>query len=189
MSRNLDTIRVHVEERGVVKAQRALRHIPGAFQKAVMRAANRASSQGKTRAARIARKMYTVKSKDVREALHLKRATRTELMATLYVRGAPLTLSKFKYGPRRDTTGANRAKVKAEMIIGDKRPVDKGFVFNGFIWARTGDPRHKIRRVSGSSVPRMLGKQHEEVEDVIREAFQKRLEHETQYILRRHTNG
>lgn len=179
------SVQIRVEDRGLRESQRALRAIPGAFEKAIKRAANRAATQGRTASTRVVREKYTVKAKDVRPALRVTKASSNGLVATLHASSSPLLLSKFKFSPRRDTTGNRRKLVRAEMMKGRRATgLDKGFVFRGDIWTRT-DGRFKIRRVSGSSVPRMMENQHEGVEEVIRNAFLKRLDHETKYILRR----
>lgn len=179
------SVQIRVDDRGVFEAFQALHNIPGAFPKAIARAANRAATQGRTRSSKIVREAYTVKAKDVRGALRVYRASASETFATLHASGAAISLSKFRYKPRRDTTGKRRRQVLSEMRAGNVTPVSKGFVYNGYIWKRTDEGRYKIRRVSGSSVPRMMENRQEEVQDVIREAFIKRLEHETNYILRR----
>lgn len=181
------SVHIRVEDRGLRESQRALRNIPGAFEKAVKRAANRAAAQGRTASSRLVREKYTVKAKDVRPALRVIKAS-SGLVATLHVSGSPLSLGKFRYSPRRDTTGKRRKLIRAEMVKGQRvGGLDKAFVYHGQIWTRT-EGRFKIRRVSGSSVPRMMEKQHEGVEDIIREAFIKRLDHETKFILRRHND-
>ena len=185
------SVQIRVDDRGVFEAFQALHNIPGAFPKAIARAANRAATQGRTKSSRIVRDAYTVKAKDVRPALRVYRASASETAATLHVSGGALSLSKFRYKPRRDTTGNRRRQVVAEMLTGSKRGVDKGFVYNGNIWARTDrftrsdGKTQNIRVVMGSSVPRMMENRHEAVETLIREAFIQRLEHETNYILRR----
>lgn len=179
------SVQIRVDDKGVFEAFQALHNIPGAFPKAIARAANRAATQGRTRSSKIVREAYTVKAKDVRPALRVFRASASEPFATLHASGSALSLSKFRYKPRRDTTGNRRRAVLAEMLAGKPREVEKGFVYQGNIWKRTDSGKYKIRRVSGSSVPRMMENRREEVQDVIREAFIKRLDHETKFILRK----
>lgn len=186
-----DAIRINVDAEGIDRAMKALSHMPGQFVAAFRNATNRAASMGRTRASKIVRKKYTAKAKDIKKSLSLKRATRSDMMATLYASGHALTLSKYNYSPHRDTTGAARRKVRSTMKKDNKRVVDNGFVYTykkdgqQYIWARTpNDPEYGIKRVSGSSVPRMMGNQHEEVEELIREAFQKRLDHEVEARLK-----
>lgn len=185
------SVQIRVDDKGVSEAFQALHNIPGAFPTAVSRAATRSATQGRTRASKIVREAYTVKAKDVRRALRVYRASKSEPFATLHASGSALVLSKFRYKPRRDTTGNRRRAVMAEMLAGKPREVEKGFVYNGKIWARTekfvrrDGKSQKIRIVSGSSVPRMMENRQEEVQAVIRDAFVKRLDHETKFILRK----
>lgn len=161
-------------------AQRRLVDIPQGAEAAAARAFNRALIAGRTAATREITRRYTVKAKDVRRTFALKKASRTHLDAELISTGKALPLRAFSHNPTADTTGAKRKPIRVTIKAGEAYSLVRAFVWRGNIFERLGEKRLPIRKMSGPSVPSMLGNRDivEEVQEVMNDTAAKRLEHE-----------
>lgn len=173
----------------IEKAVRMLDGIPGASDKAVARALNRALASGRTAGVREASKLYTAKQSDIRaDFKDTKRASARDLSAGISGRGSNLPLTKFLYKPRKDTTGANRAPVYAAVRKGGVKSLGgRAFVWEeiGNIFMRLGDTRLPIKKLTGPSIPGLLSNEQvaDAVVDKLAETAEKRLAHEILRIL------
>lgn len=172
-------------EKSIESSQRLLAGIPKGIETATMRAFNRAIQQGRTVATKETTKQYTAKAKDIRPTFKMYRASGSNLEASLVSTGSRLPLTKFKYTPMQDTTGANRKQIRVGVKKGGLKPLGNMFVWKGKIMHRLGDTSLPIQQKFGASVPVMLNNDEvvDAVEEVMMESVSKRLEHETQRLL------
>ena len=176
---------VEFEGNAIVEAQRLLGKIPGGMQTAVARAVNRALSGARTTVVKAVRERYTVKSKDVRQSLRFKKATKNSLDGELISEGSQLELSHFKVKPRTDTTGNRQRKVIAEIIKGSANEVKRGFIYNTQVFRREGRSRLPINKQTGPAVPQMLGQDEvlNKAMETLQKRFASRLQHETEALI------
>ena len=157
-----------------------LREIPKGAEEAAARAFNRALLTGRAAATREVTKRYKVKAKDVRPTFAMKRASKSDLSAALISRGTALPLRSFAHKPTTDTTGNKRKPIRVTISNDKTTTLTTAFVWNRHIYGRLGERRLPIYKMVGPSVPGMLGSDNivEEVQGVMEEAAEKRLEHE-----------
>lgn len=176
---------IKVEGDGLEKAAKMLEGIPDGFETAMSRALNRALTSGRAAATKAATQEYTLKANAVRKTMKLGRASRKNLEAELKSTGARLPLSVYAHKPTNDTTGANRAQVRAGIRKGGLKPVDQGFIHKRQVFVRTGPTSYPVEMQFGPAVPSILD--NEKVSDAVVETLSnsvdKRLEHETLRIL------
>lgn len=167
-------------ERHIRLAQDTLSEIPKGAEAAVARAFNRALSTGRAAAVKEVTQRYTVRSGDVRKTFSLKRASKRSLDAELISKGTALPLRAFTHKPTTDTTGRRRKPIRVTVKSGKTASLITAFVWNRHIYERVGEKRLPIAKMTGPSVPSMLGNENivESVQDVMAEAAAKRLEHE-----------
>ena len=170
---------IQISEEGLARANALLRHIPGAFPKAVARAANRALDGMRTDAAKETRQRYFVTAADVRKTITLRKAGPGNMQAAMISRGKRRGLEEYRVTPHAGKRGGAKAAVKRE---GGLKPIPKAFFLPGkkppFI--RVGKARREIRALRGPAVPQIL-KNEETVEALemgAAERFAKRLNHE-----------
>lgn len=186
-------------EPAIERAERLLSEVPGGARKALLRAVNRAMQEGRTAAVQAVTSRYQIRARDVRPTFHMKKARLSTLEAELSSSGEKLELRDFKHTPKTDTTGANRKRVRVAVERrGGLKPLGQAFIYRGHIFSRTGKKAvaskgwHKGQKVEqiekkfGLAVPQMVG--HPEVSDAVankmREAIDKRLDHEVNRILK-----
>ncbi|HQB39392.1 MAG TPA: phage tail protein [Deltaproteobacteria bacterium] len=153
----------------------------------ISRALNRATTNMKTNISRKAREIYIVKSKDINQALTLKRANKARLSAVLRYQGERMPLDKFKYTPKNPNPKKRRI-VKVAVKKDGVKPLLHAFVANingPKIFERVGKPRLPIRRLFGPAVPQMVGNEElrQFVESEAVKTYQKRLNHEIKRVL------
>ncbi|MDR1471565.1 MAG: phage tail protein [Synergistaceae bacterium] len=78
----------------------SLLHIPGAANRAIARAINRAVEGARTDTVKAICTEYTIKPTDVRKAILIKRAKPNKLEAQIISTGSPIPLFKFKVNPK-----------------------------------------------------------------------------------------
>lgn len=103
----------------VEHVRKLLAHIPGAADKALSRAVNRAIESAKTEALRAVRERYTLRADEFRKSVKVIKATPQKPTAMMITRGAPLRVAKFKVSPRPTTS---------EIIAGRVRVWPHGFL-------------------------------------------------------------
>lgn len=166
-------------------AQKLLESIPKGYGRAASRALNRAATSGRAAGVATIRKTYTVKASAVRNAIGIKKATVSDLESIVYAKGPVIPLGGFKIKPTTDTTGARRKQVRVSVKKGGVKPLGDAFIYKGKVLRRLGTARLPVQELYGPSVAGMADSQvvHDNITDVMRDTFLKRLDHETDYIL------
>lgn len=178
---------VQVDERMLREVQAKLGSFSNKAPNAIARALNRAATNIKSNMSKEVRKYYTIKASDIKSTILKYRASRSNLSASVVSRGNPIGLDKFKVSPK--TVQPNRKKpIKVGVKKDGLKVVLGAFVADvaGIgVFERTTKARYPIRRLYGPSVPQMLGNVHvrEEIGKQGYETFQKRLDHEINWIL------
>lgn len=191
---------IELTAKQIEHAQKMLGHIPGAAQKAVAHAINRATQTAKSAAATEARKSYVIKHGDVLKTISIRKASPGDLTAAVVSRGHVVALPKFRVTPK--APQPKRAaevrwkkgrtfSIKARVKHGD----GGGSINNAFVarmksghvgvFNRSSGKRFPIIQRFGPSVPQMLGAPSVRlwVENRATEALDKRLDHEIKRIL------
>lgn len=152
--------------KGLERARDFLVTIPGAAEKAVARALNRAASVGRDEAIKAIDARYAVRPSDVRDKITTKAATPNNLVISIVARSGPLALGYFPHTPIESGTGGRGKPVlRAEVIRGQEKDVPGAFVapINGKprIMIRTGGKtatgKAAIKSVSTVPIASMLG--------------------------------
>lgn len=174
------------------RAVRLLKHLPGAAQKAMARAMNRALEGARTTAVKMARRRYNVNSAAIKATIKLRRATPAQLSAEVLSVGRKLNLFAFGTTPNRAGTGgrlpgvgATRPPLRVAVLRG-KRPGPIGGAFVApvggklVVARRKGKARMPILKLSGPAIPQMIGVESviAEVERVALKRLDARLAHE-----------
>jgi hypothetical protein len=153
-------------EKQLERAQAFLSAIPGAAERAMARALNRAAEVGRERAIAEIVGRYAVQPSDVREKITLQPATPSNLQIGVVARSGSLALGYFPHAPTEAGTGGRgRPVLRAEVVRGQEREVGGAFVarINGKarIMIRTGGTsksgRTQIRSVYTVPIANMLG--------------------------------
>lgn len=174
------------------KASRRLAGVPNGANTALLRALNRTLENARAEAVRAVTDQYAIKPNIVRGVIRLRKAYvgpisgNTYLYADMYASDVNLPLKRFKVSPRTDTTGANRRKIRAEIIKG--KPLGnlkQAFVWRGHVFERVGSASLPIEKRYGPAVPVMLGneKVSSRIMDSAHKHLEKNLEHEIEFIL------
>ena len=152
--------------------RRALSHIPGGAEKAIMRGLNRAIEGARAEAIRDIRNRYTVHPNILKGAMRIIKASPGHLIATLIARGAGIPISKFKMShvrvPRqKGIPVALRAKISTEIVSGASKEWSHAFLArmkSGHLglWTRSKDlktarGRALITEKFSLGVPQMIG--------------------------------
>lgn len=188
---NLIYTKVITEKNSVDLAAEMLKGIPGGYEQAMVSSLNRALLEGRTAGTRAATARYTLPAGIIRGTMAQHRASKSKLEAELASRGRALPMRYYKHKPHTDTTGAKRQQayvaIKKE---GKLRPLwhrnRGGFIYHGSILRRVGDSSLPVVEVYSLAVPHILNNQ--EIVDIVQEKMRqsviKRLEHETERLLR-----
>jgi hypothetical protein len=111
------------------RTQRALAAIPGAAEKAMASALNRAAIAGRQRAVEAIVERYAAKTSDVRGMIQLQTASPKNLSAVIHARSKALSLGYFPHAPKRPGTGGTGKPVlRAEVKRGAQKDVPGAFV-------------------------------------------------------------
>lgn len=177
---------IQLDPAALRRATEMLSGIDGGADKALMRAINRTLDTAKTKIASLVTEQYAIKSRDVKAAFSLHKASKSSLEAELEISGPRIGYSHFKVSPRSDTTGRNRKAVKVEVKKGSPFTVEKGFVWKGNVFRRDGNDRLPVTRMSGPAVAQMAGSEEvmQQVEEHVNEHFSKNLDHEVTALLK-----
>ncbi len=169
----------------VQKASSLLSSIPDGTAKAVMRALNRAATQGRTAAVKAIREDYAVKAGPVRRSFRIKKANLSSLEATIEGRGGNLPLANYRLSPRGDTTGAARKQVRVAVKNTGMKRLGASFIHKGRVLQRLGTRSLPVREVYGPAVPIIAGSGGvvDAVRDKMRQSFIDRLDHEANFLL------
>ena len=189
------------------RAAERLQSIRGGVEIAASRAINRAVTAGRAELVRGVGEKYTVKTREVRRTLAIKKATKADLDGEIRSEGPGLSLRHFKHSPAKgETTGAKRRQVRVSVKKGGGGALATGFLWDGgwgsgknSIYVRLGQKIrptkgyhkgksylvNKIQKTTGPSVPQMAGSDgvRERVQTCLETTFEKRLDHEVDYLL------
>lgn len=183
----------------MAKAEKLLRHIPGAAPAAMARAINRATESARTAAARKVRETYFIRHKDVTDTIKIRKATPMSLSASVVSSGSVIALTTFRVSPKspqpQKAANVRWKKGKAFKIVarvkrGEGGPIKSAFVAqmqSGHIgvFKRVGTDRKPIDQHYGPSVPQMLGNPSvtDWVNEKAKETMGQRLDHEINRLL------
>lgn len=148
---------------------------------------NRAAIAARTRASVEARKIYVVKSSDIKSKIKIRKATHNLLSAQIRVAGPVTPLMKFDVTPTTPQTTEVRARVKK----GGKKPIQNGFVTrmssgHTNVFTRVGKNRFPIKGLYGPSIAQMFSsdKVVKSIEERSGQVLNDRLVHEFDRLLR-----
>lgn len=120
---------ITVDATGIDAAEEALAAFPGAVERAVVRALNRASLAGRTAAVKGSAERYAVRQRDVRERISIAPATRDELEITIKSTSGSISMTRFPHTPTAAGTGGpGRRPLRVEIKRGGKVPVRGAFI-------------------------------------------------------------
>lgn len=174
-------------EKECERAKDILRGIENGYETAVMRALNRSVRRTSSRIVRAVKSTYTAKQKYISRDMTVRTATMKHLEAMVFIQGERLPMRAFTFRPKTDTTGNARKPVKVSVLKkGGMKTLGQSFVWNGLVLRRRGKSSLPVDTVYGPSVPSMAGNEAvtAEIENVLRDAFQKNLDHEVDWILK-----
>lgn len=174
---------VSLDEKQARYVRDALRHIPGAAEKAVARAINRAVEGARTDSIKAVCGEYYIKPSDVRKTIHIVRAKPGKLTARVISAGRPIPLIKFKVTPKKPAeAGVKRQTVVAGVKFGSAVAMPHSFIArmkNGHIGVysrKRGAGRNPIKQRYSPSAPQMIG--NDEVLGYIEKRAHERLDKE-----------
>jgi hypothetical protein len=196
---------VTVTPQQIERAQAMLAALPGAADKALARAINRAAEAARSEAVRGAVAEYNVQASRVRDTMSIRRASPDNLNASVHSRGSALPLSRFETTPSQPGTGGpGKATLRAAVKRGGgQKPMPGAFVarFGSGHTAvverlgtktKSSKPALGAKTASGTipefvgpSVPSMLGSTtvSEGIEARAAEVLDARLDHEIDRML------
>jgi hypothetical protein len=188
------SINVRVGEDQLRTVRESLRHIPGAADKAIMRAINKAIEGARTDAIKAITQQYYIKAADVRKTIHLIRAKPGNLEGQVVSSGGPFPMIKFNVKPKKpENQRGKRVSARAKVIAGIKFGVIESYpeafiatVGAGHVgvFERKGDARLPINQKYRLSVPQMLGNKDilEYIDKRAQDRLDKELLHQTKYL-------
>ena len=170
------------------RANNALRHIKGAFPRAVALATNRTLEGLRTDAASETKGRYFVKSGDVRKTLTLKKANSANMAGVMLSRGARKNLAEYKLtptAPRKGRMAALKGAVKRDGMksLGNAFLVRRGGKYRPY--TRPGTGRWDIEPFISPAIPQIIKNEEtvKAMEKGAEERFSKRLDHEVMRLL------
>lgn len=182
---------IGLTEEKLQSANQLLKHIPGAFPKAAANAINRSAEGSRTDAVKKVREEYFIQAGRVRETMEIRRATTSDLTASVISRGRPRALSYFKIKPGKSTKRRPNGGVFAQVKKSGGGVIAKSFVAqmaSGHVgvFNRSGKDPFPIEQRHGPSVAQMLGSQSVSryVEREATRRVDERLDHEVYRMLR-----
>lgn len=174
------------------RAVRDLQHIPGAAQKALARAMNRAIDGARTTAVKLVRATYRVSAADVKATIGKPSyATPAKLQAGFTSKGKRVPL--YAFGPKPSEPGTG-GRGKPYLRVAVKRGRPKSKIKRAFIarvrgrlqiMIRKTKARKPIKPLFGPAIPQMMGVEDTiaEVERIAKQRLDARLDHEIQALL------
>ena len=170
------------------RANNALRHISGAFPRAVANATNRTLEGLRTDAVSETKGRYFVKSGDVRKTLTLKRAGAGNMAGAVVSRGSRKNLAEYKLfptAPRKGRMASLKGAVKRDGLksLGNAFLVRRGGKYRPY--TRTGTGRWNIEPFISPAIPQIIKNEEtvKAMEKGAEERFSKRLDHEVMRLL------
>jgi len=166
-------------------------HMPEKIPHMLANVANRVVAGIRTDASRQAREAYTVKLEGAWSKIRVSKASASNLLATVRVKGSPIPLSKFNIRPNSaPSVGRQKKPIFAQVLKARGGTLKKAFLARGEngigVYRRLSAARNPIGQHYGPSVPQMMG--HTDVsgkiERLAKERLDKRFEHELNRYLR-----
>lgn len=155
---------------------------------AISRAINRAATNAKSNLSKKVRENYSVKAKDVKDTIAIKKATKNNLGAVVKSSGQRIPLIKFKVSPANPRPSNPPKVLKVGVKKGGLKELVGAFVANingNKVFKRTSSSRLPIQQLYGPAVPQMMNSESvkEYVENEATKMYQQRLDHEIQRIM------
>lgn len=159
--------------------------MPSVANRAMSLAINRALQSGKTAAVRAVTEEYTIKAKDVRKTLTIRRANKSALEGELKSSSRRPLLSSYSIKPFRETTGAARTPLRAAVRRDGYKSLGNAFIHNGIPLMRKGNESYPLKALYGRAPAETIANEviAEQVRDRIAETVNKRFFHEVSRLL------
>ena len=176
-----------ISAEGLERANAVLKHIKGAFPRAVASTTNRVLEGMRTDAVAETKGRYFAKPSDIRKTITLKKANAGNLTGAMVSRGARKTLADYQLlpkSPKKSMKGLQGA-VKTDGLknIYSGFLVRRGGKYKPYI--RTGSGKWGIQSINSPAIPQIL-KNEETIaflEKKASERFEKRIDHEVIRLL------
>lgn len=175
---------ISIDAKNLEYAQRKLGGTPKQIEQAAANAINYTITKIKTQTSKSIRKNYLVSAKNVKGALDIKRASRSNLRGVLASRGSPLLLTAFR------VRNHKRAPVKVQIRKqGGAKSVPGLFLgvsrngYKGAMQRKKRKARYPLRIPYGPSVPQMFGAENVigELTPLAEATLNERFLHEVEY--------
>lgn len=156
------------------------KHIP----KATSRAINKAITKTRTEARRDVAKQMNIPQKRIKDSFSLKKASPTQLIATLFGRGNPIKLIYFN-GTRQFKKGVKSAAYGVKRLYEGTFIATVGAGHKG-VFRRKGDDRLPIKELYGPSVPKAMSEQtiQDKMDKVAKPTFLKEFKRQLDRVLK-----
>jgi hypothetical protein len=182
-------ISISVEGENAVKE--ALRGSPKKVNLVLSRAVNRTVTNVKSNISKQVRAEYVIKASDVKNSLHITKATTSKPYAIVRSAGKKIDLTKFRISPKEPNPknpprGGYKVQVKKSEGL---KVVDRGFLAYAKgslgLFQRIGSSREPIKRLMGPSIPEMINRPKiiNYIEEQAGTMLEKRLGHEMERVL------
>lgn len=178
---------IQINVKNADRIEELFKNAPVEAKKILWRAVNRAATAGRTRASVSIRKSYVIKAGDIKKRIKIRRASSSNITASLRASGPTEPLMNFRVSP----SFPDAMRVRAAVKKGGMKPIENAFVTrtsNGFVnaFVREGDSRYPIKGLYGPSIAQMLG--NEDVLNTVllrtKEVLDERTEHELNQYFR-----
>jgi hypothetical protein len=181
---------IHFSSEQLEHAVRALQAIPDGVARAAIPAMNRASLAAKVSGITRVLKTYTVKRSSVANKLIDLRASKSNLVAGFWIRGARSPLTSFAFNPKRVSTLRDKVHVQVRRDSGGGY-IKRGFVnvlqHSGYlaVLRREGKGRYPVEFLKGPAVAQMLNNEgvREAIEARATQVLASRFDHEIGRLL------
>ncbi len=178
---------ISISTEGLERANAALKHIKGAFPRAVASTMNRVLEGMRTDAVAETKERYFVKPSDIRKTITLKKTSSGDLNGAMVSKGNRKSLADYQLIPKTPKKGMKglQGAVKTDGLknISGGFLVRRGEKYKPYI--RTGSGKFAIQSIISPAVPQIL--KNEEtvaiIEQKASERFEKRIDHEVIRLL------
>ncbi len=182
---------ISISVKGENAVREALRGSPKKVNLVLSRAVNRTVTNVKSNISKQVRAEYVIKASDVKNSLHITKATASRPCAVVRSAGKKIDLTKFRISPKEPSPqNPPRGGYKVQIKKGEGlKAVDRGFLAYakgsiGF-FQRIGSSREPIKRLMGPSIPEMIN--HPKIIDYVEEQagnmLESRLAHELERVM------
>ena len=179
---------ISISAEGLERANSALKHINGAFPRAISSTVNRVLEGMRTDVIAGTKSRYFVKPSDIRKTITLKKTSSGNLSGTMISKGSRKSLADYRLIPKAPKKGMRglQGAVKQDGMknISEGFLVKRGGKYKPYL--RTGLGKWSIQSIISPAIPQII-KNDETVkimEENASERFEKRLDHEVMRILR-----